>query len=132
MLYTSPRKSYSITGSERIGDSLILTSERGLLRLTPQNEYIIRVNYTESDSFSDEYGLGISFRGSFSDWTFTDDGSRVTIRLPKMTAEICKKTSSITYYGPDGSILLREADFQSKYLCYYDTTQTVVDENTVV
>ena len=45
MLGANLRKSYSITKTERVADALVLTSERGILRLAPQNEYIIRVNY---------------------------------------------------------------------------------------
>ena len=132
MLYTSPRKSYGINKSERVGDSLVLTSERGILRLSPQNESIIRVNYAETEKFSDEYGTGIVFHGSYSDWTFSEDAESVVLSTPLIRASINKKTSSVTYYDNSGNVILREADFQSKYLCYYDTTQTVVDENTVV
>ena len=132
MLGATLRKSYSITKTERVADALVLTSERGLLRLAPQNEYIIRVNYTETESFSDEYGLGIVFKGSFSDWTYSEDEAFVSLSTAKITAKVNKKTSSIVYYTCDGEEILREADCQSKYVTYYDTTQTVVDENTIV
>lgn len=132
MLGANLRKSYSITKTERVADALVLTSERGLLRLAPQNEYIIRVNYTETEKFSDEYGLGIVFKGSFADWTYSEDDSFVTLTTPKISAKINKETSSIVYYDNNGEVVLREADFQSKYITYYDTTENVIDENTIV
>ena len=132
MLYTSPRKSYEITGSERIGNALYLTSERGILRLAPQSESIIRVNYSENGKLSDEYGMGIVFRGDFADWSYTDSCDSIVLSTSAVKASVNKKTSSISYFDSLGTLILKEADFQSKYLSYYDTTQTVADENTVV
>ena len=86
MLSAALRKPYAITKTERIGDSLVMTSDRGLLRLSPQNEYIIRVNYTETDSFSNEYGLGIVFKGNFADWTYSEDDNFVSLSTSKITA----------------------------------------------
>jgi alpha-D-xyloside xylohydrolase len=132
MLYTDPRKSYSIVKTERVNDSLILTSERGILRISPQNANIIRINYSENGALSEEYGLGIVFRGSYSDWKFSETPMDVTVTTSEISLTVNKKTSSISYFDISGNLLLKEADFQSKYICYYDTTQTVADENTVV
>lgn len=132
MLYTSPRKSYEITNTERTDNALVLTSERGILRLSPQSESIIRINYSENGKLSDEYGMGIVFRGHFADWSFTDTGDSIVLSTAMIKASVNKKTSSISYFDSNGALLLKETDFQSKYLSYYDTTQTVADENTVV
>lgn len=132
MIESKKRASYSIQKAECIDNALVLTSERGLLRLSPQNEGILRITYTELENFSDEYGLGISFRGSYSDWKYTEDEQFITMTLPKLIAKINRETSSITYYAADGTLLLREKDFQSKYVTYFESTKTVVDENTIV
>lgn len=132
MLYTSPRKSYEITKTKRIGSSLYMTSERGILRLSPQNDHIVRINYSENGSLSDEFGMGISFHGTCDKWTYEENDNSVILSTDIIKICVNKKTSSISYYDNEGNLLLKEADFQSKCLAYYDTTQTVADENTIV
>ena len=132
MLYTSPRKSYEITKTKRIGPSLYMTSERGILRLSPQNDHIVRINYSENGSLSDEFGMGISFHGTCDKWTYEENDNSVILSTDIIKICVNKKTSSISYYDNEGNLLLKEADFQSKCLAYYDTTQTVADENTIV
>ena len=132
MISSNKRASYKVLGAERVSDALVLTSERGLLRVSPQSESILRITYTELENLSDEYGLGISFRGSFSDWRYVEDEDFITLSLPKITAKINRETSSITYYSADGMLLLREKEFQSKYVTYYDSAKAVIDENTIV
>ena len=132
MISSPKRPSYAICALRRTEDALILLSECGMLRLAPQNESILRVTYTETEEFSGEYGLGICFKGAFSDWTFAENETEITLVMPKLTAKVNRVTASITYYGADGSVLLREKEKQSKTVSYFDSYKTVVDENTVV
>lgn len=132
MISSNKRASYAIRKAERVGDALVLASDRGILELRPQNESILRIRYTELEALSEEYGLGICFKGSFSGWQYAEDADCITVALPKLTAKVSKATGSIRYFAADGTLLLRERDFQSKYVSYFDAVKTVIDENTVV
>ena len=95
MISSPKRPSYSITKAERVGDALLLVSERGMLRLAPQNGSILRVTYTETEAFSEEYGLGIQFKGCFSDWTYEENETEIALKMPKLAARVNRATASI-------------------------------------
>ena len=59
MISSPKRKSCAIETVRRENDALILTSQRGMLRLSPVTPSILRVTYTELEAFSEEKSLGI-------------------------------------------------------------------------
>ena len=132
MISSPKRKSNSITQVWRSEDSLYLRSQRGILRLTPKKENILRVTYAELDSFSKEKSLGICCDQTWADWSFFDDGHSVTLGLPKMNAVVDCDTGSISWYDAEGNLLFREREQDSRQLSYFDSFKTIVDDNTVV
>lgn len=132
MISSSKRKSSCVECVCRKDDSLILRSQRGLLRLQPVSDSILRVTYTEREVFSKEEKLGICFRESFSDWRYSEDTDTVTLILPRLTVITDRATGSLRYYDREGNLLFREREKDSRGLSYFDSYKTVVDENTLV
>lgn len=132
MISSPKRKSNAIMEVWRSEDSLFLRSQRGILRFVPQRENIVRVTYTEQDSFSEDRSLGICCDQNWADWSYCDDGIFVSLLLPKMKAVISRTTGSISWYDADGNLLFREREQDSRQLSYFDSFKTIVDENTVV
>ena len=132
MISQPKKKSFAIEQVSRENDALVLTSQRGLLRLSPVNDSILRVTYTELEAFSEEKSLGICCDDRLADWQYTEDANTITLTLPKFTATVDRRTGTIRYHAADGSLLLRERDYESRELNYFDSYKTIVDENTVV
>ncbi|MFI3207105.1 MAG: glycoside hydrolase family 31 protein [Clostridia bacterium] len=126
------KKTFSITKVEKCKNSLLLFAERGMLRLKPQSENILRITYTEKENFSENVGIGICNEQDFSDWTFSETDKKVMLNLAKLTAEIDKETASIKYFDENKKLILAEREFESHELQEYDAMKTIVDENTKI
>ena len=132
MISSPKRKSCAIEQVRRENDALVLTAQRGRLRLSPISDCILRVTYTELDTFSQEKSLGICCYDRFPGWQYTEDDNVITLTLPRFTATVDRASGAIRYTDKGGELLLRERDHESHDLYYFDSYKTVVDENTVV
>ena len=101
MISSPKRKSNAIMEVWRSEDFLYLRSQRGILRFVPQRENVVRVTYTELDSFSEDRSLGICCDQNWADWSFCDDGDSVTLALPKLKAVVNCNTGSVSWYDAD-------------------------------
>ena len=132
MISSPKRKSCAIETVRRENDALILTSQRGMLRLSPVTPSILRVTYTELEAFSEEKSLGICCYDRLSNWEYTENPDSITLCLENFTATVDRSSGAIRYTDHGGALLLRERDHESHDLYYFDSYKTVVDENTVV
>ena len=132
MISSPKRKSCAIETVRRENDALILTSQRGMLRLSPVTPSILRVTYTELEAFSEEKSLGICCYDRLSNWEYTETPDSITLYLENFTATVDRSSGTIRYTDHSGALLLRERDHESHDLYYFDSYKTVVDENTVV
>ncbi len=132
MLQVIMNKSYALTLVKREENSLIMQSERGLLRVKPQTDSIARISYTEKESFSPEVGVGINNEQSFADWTFSETDTEVKVALKCLHIYINKNSGSIKYCDQNGKLLLAERDHKSHELNEFMAMKTVVDENTKI
>ena len=132
MISSPKRKSCAIEAVRRENDALILTSQRGMLRLSPVTPSILRVTYTELETFSEEKSLGICCYDRLSNWEYTENPDSITLCLENFTATVDRSSGTIRYTDHSGALLLRERDHESHDLYYFDSYKTVVDENTVV
>ncbi len=62
MLQVEKRKKFKINNIERNQSCLYLYTDVGSIRIAPQNAVIIRISYTQKDSFSDSPGTGVRSR----------------------------------------------------------------------
>ena len=132
MISSPKRKSCAIETVRRENDALILTSQRGMLRLSPVTPSILRVTYTELEAFSEEKSLGICCYDRLSNWEYAETPDSITLCLENFTAPVDRSSGTIRYTDHSGALLLRERDHESHDLYYFDSYKTVVDENTVV
>ncbi|MFI3325811.1 MAG: glycoside hydrolase family 31 protein [Clostridia bacterium] len=132
MLVRLYKKTNAITSTQKTGNSLVLKAERGLLRLKPQSENIVRVTYTEKEDFSSLVGIGICNEQDFADWTYEENDEVVILKLAKLTVCVNKASGSIKYYDVDGDLILAERDFESHEVQEYDAMRTIVDEHTKI
>ena len=132
MISQPKKKSFAIEQVFRENDALVLTSQRGLLRLSPVSDSILRVTYTELETFSGEKSLGICCYDRWADWQYTEGEGDITLRLPHFTATVDRRSGSIRYADNQGALLLRERCYESRELNYFDSYKTVVDKNTVI
>lgn len=132
MISSPKRKSSVIEEVWREENSLFLRSKRFLMRLSPRNPSIVRVTYTELDSFSEERSLGICCWDGFSNWQYHYDAESITLNTPMVTVVVNRGTGSICWFSSDGTLLLREREKDSHQLSYFESFKTVVDDNTVV
>ena len=132
MISSPKRKSCAIETVRRENDALILTSQRGMLRLSPVTPSILRVTYTELEAFSEEKSLGICCYDRLSNWEYTETPDSITLCLENFIATVDRSSGTIRYTDHSGALLLRERDHESHDLYYFDSYKTVVDENTVV
>ncbi len=132
MLVVNKRPDRKITDIKRIQDSLILYSEGGLTKLEPKSPDIIRIVYTQKDTFSSQAKPGVIYDETFSDWDYKENDFEISLNTGSLSVVIDKNTASLKYYDHKGKLLLGERDYESKNLEEFDSFQTVIDENTKV
>ncbi len=132
MLSAIPWKSCSITKAERKGNSLYLYSDRGTHRIEPKSDRIVRITYTERETFSERGKPGVVRTEVWSDWTFAEDAETVEYCSEKLRIEIRKKSASFSYFDGNGALLLRERETESKELEEFQSYELAGDENAVI
>lgn len=124
--------------------ALFLRSEAGTIRLIPQTDEIVRVSYTEKEQFPDGQGSHIAdlSAGMFEKttagktagcrWSYTETEQEIVLCTEKLQVRADKKTGSLCFLRADGTLLLREAEKESKITEEFDVYRTVVNEHTKV
>ncbi len=128
MLYALPEPSDKIESVERGGDSLVLTSQRGRLRVTPVNETILRITYTTRESFSTQWKPGILPWKEFTEWTCEETDQEILLHTGQLSVRVDRVTGSVSFLSKDGAVFLRESDRGSHSLEEFQTFRTVEDE----
>ncbi len=121
MMYPPLKKSPAITAAERVGNSLILKSDRGLHRIQPVNESTARISYTQREEFSARIKPAVIISPDFADWTFTDKADMIVYTSQNLVIEIDKSTSAMTYFDGKGKLLLRERNRNPKMLSEFES-----------
>ncbi|ONI46418.1 glycoside hydrolase [Candidatus Epulonipiscioides gigas] len=129
MLKVIPKTSYEITDIVKTDFDVIFKSDRGLLRLKPQTDKIIRVTYTERSEFTQTLGVGIDTEKTYTSWSLNEKASYYVLSTNSLNIHIIKSTGQIKYFSKKGSLLLQEAERESHQLMEFDSYKTVVDNN---
>lgn len=144
MLEAYKGKSREIIRIFRKDRALFLEAEAGMIRLIPQTEEMVRVSYTEKEVFSNGQGSHITDLSAenFSErkevskesevysWDYTENESEILLRTKKLWVHVNRKTGSVQFTRPDGTVLLREAEKESKITEEFDVYRIVVNEHT--
>ena len=116
MLFAEKAKSTKIDRVEEQIDGLVLYSEKGMYRLIPIDEAIIRITYTEKSVFSNRIKPGIIMKPTKVQWRYKLSEDKLIFETAKIKSVINTSTASFTYYDHDGKLLLKERDRESKIL----------------
>ena len=132
MLEVVKRKQDLVEKTYCRGGSLFLETQKGLLRLKPRNDSIVRISYTQKGEFTGNIGIGILEEKEWDGWTCEEQESRVVLYTEKLALEVDKRTGSIRYLERNGRLLLAEREEDSRELEEFDSYKTVIDENTKI
>ena len=122
MLTAMPWKSCCINRAERKENCLYLYSERGMHRIQKKGTGILRITYTERESFSERKKPGVIKKDVLSDWDYRENSDYVEFLTPEVRIVADKSTGTFMYYDGEGTLLLRERRKESrefKFLGYY-------------
>lgn len=108
MMQGWPGKGRRIETVERCEDGLHLVSERGRLRLCPENADCVRVTYTERETFSTYKNPGVVCEHNYPDWRYEVTDDTVILATPNVKIEVDREYGSCRYFDRNGSLLLKE------------------------
>ncbi len=117
---------------DRQEDALVLETGGGKLKLEPKTAEIVRGVYTVSGEFSSTVKPGIVFSGGFSGWRHSLQGNEVVLETDALLLRVNMETASICYYRSDGTVLLREREYESRVMECYDTFILSNDAHSIV
>lgn len=132
MLYAMPGKSACITKAERKDDSLFLYSERGMHRIQKKGTGILRITYTERESFSERKKPGVIKKDVLSDWDYRENSNCVEFLSPEVRIVADKSTGTFMYYDGEGTLLLRERRKESRELEEFQSYELAGEEGVVI
>ena len=90
MLEVVKRKQDLVEKTYRRGGSLFLETQKGLLRLKPRNDSIVRISYTQKGEFTGNVGIGILEEKEWDDWICEEQECRVVLYTEKLALEVDK------------------------------------------
>lgn len=115
MLYAVRPSSRSIERVECKEGEVLLYSEKGMHRIYPINEDIIRITYTEREDFSAEKKAGVLAEKSDTGISADEKENSIYVTSGNVMLKVSKETGSFEYYK-NGELVLRERDEDSKIL----------------
>ena len=140
MMEVTPRKGSAITDIWREEDSLFLKQERGLIRLQPRTDGIIRVSFTSEHSFPDvetKAGEDCAAKAKNAeaadngadaatyDWNYTVEEDMLCLSIENLKVRVSLVTGSIRYERKDGTLLLAEREYESKETEAFEVWRTL-------
>ena len=112
MLTAKSRASNFITKVVRQKNTLLLISQAANVRLIPVSDCVVRIICVKEENGEIEEWLEQE-DGSVQ-WNFTVDENIVCMQLTGLLIKIDRASSSISYYKPDGTLLLKERKKDSR------------------
>ena len=107
MLTAKSRASNFITKVVRQKNTLLLISQAANVRLIPVSDCVVRIICVKEENGEIEEWLEQE-DGSVQ-WNFTVDENIVCMQLTGLLIKIDRASSSISYYKPDGTLLLTDS-----------------------
>lgn len=135
-------KSREITKVYREGNSLYLAAEAGLLRLIPEKEGIVRISFTDKEKFTEgqsrhimdltEMRLANAGEDACSlagVWNYEEMEKEICLYTKALRVYVNRRSGSVRFGKADGSVLLAEADRESRTLEEFDCYRIVMNES---
>ncbi|WP_022762029.1 glycoside hydrolase family 31 protein [Butyrivibrio sp. AD3002] len=109
MMNVIPPKRRNITEVRKTENAVFLHSEYGVLRVMPQVGGIVRISFSEDDTFAGEQGSFFQdFAGSLP-FIVTESGDEIGICTAEGTVTVSRAGGAVTFLDSMGRSLLREA-----------------------
>lgn len=112
MLTAKSRASNFITKVVRKKNTLLLISQAAKVRLIPVSNCVVRIICVKEENGEIEEWL--EQKDGSVQWNFTVDENIVCMQLTGLLIKIDRASSSISYYKPDGTLLLKERKKDSR------------------
>lgn len=112
MLTAKSRASNFITKVVRQKNTLLLISQAAKVRLIPVSNCVVRIICVKEENGEIEEWL--EQKDGSIQWNFTVDENIVCMQLTGLLIKIDRASSSISYYKPDGTLLLKERKKDSR------------------
>ena len=125
MLQPVPEPNLHIIKTYRRDNSLFMEQEKGIIRITPQADNIIRVSYTEEKQFSETRSREINDLSGDCNWYFEECEDEIYIYTGLLRVGVTKETGSVRYENLNGELILREKEYKSKTVEGFDAYCTV-------
>ncbi|MBR5421168.1 MAG: DUF5110 domain-containing protein [Lachnospiraceae bacterium] len=117
MLPCVPYEDMKLKSIRREGDALVLVLQKGMQKIVPVGEGIVRVLYSQKELGENEYEKPcLAELAPFPEWSYTEEESFVRLEMPRLVLYIDKETNSFRYADENGRTLLRERAARSKEL----------------
>ncbi|MGA9813961.1 MAG: DUF4968 domain-containing protein, partial [Terriglobales bacterium] len=99
-----------VTNVQQQADGVLFTMQKGTLRLQVCTDFIIRVRYSATSTFSDRPDYVIT-KTSWPEtkWTMQSADDSVTLTTARLAITVTRKDGAITYRDLEGKQLLQEA-----------------------
>lgn len=116
MLIAKPRASAQIIAVEQTKNSIVLRSQAEVIHLIPVSDCAVRIICTkvETREKAEPWGRGPLGPLPLSNVSLVEDDKSISIILPNLTIKIERKSASFSYHKPDGTLLLKERDKDSR------------------
>lgn len=112
------------------GNTVIIETTNGFLRLTAYSDSIIRIRYAATQAFSTKESLVITASpNSTVDLKLSERAEALIVSTPKLSIRVNRATCAFTYLDSSGQILTKEPGRGGKTLIPVDVIKTVFDEN---
>lgn len=125
MLQPVPEPNLHIIKTYRRDNSLFMEQEKGIIRITPQADNIIRVSYTEEKQFNETRSREINDLSGDCNWYFEECEDEIYIYTGLLRVGVTKETGSVRYENLNGELILREKEYKSKTVEGFDAYCTV-------
>lgn len=126
MMEVTPRQSDAVTSVSQEGNCFYFHSQRGLTRICPIQDNVIRISCTAQESFPETSceGEGAGQEGRA---VYEQKGTEGVLTTSALKVRIQLSTGSLRFETRDGKALLREREYESRTLEDFDAYRTLED-----
>lgn len=111
---------------------LHISTDKGIIKVYPYTQDIIRILYTLKDVETAQNSLGIIANQKEISWQVEETSTSLLLKTDKLIIDILKETCAITYKDSDDNLLLREPKYDGKVLDPFSSYKTLLDDDTEV
>lgn len=123
MLFVPTRKSHVITGYEKKSDGIYFTSKDYTLRIAPKESGLLRISFTEGDTFSGAQGEHLKTPAG-EPYEIGETDEEYIVRTKKATLQIAKKNGRVRAVNEKGDVIFSEDDKEPREMERYEVFET--------